>query len=31
MLLDLPTGAYTVTLSSVGANGLGLIGVNALD
>jgi len=31
LLLYLPAGAYTVRLSSVGAKGLGLIGVNALD
>jgi WD40 repeat protein len=31
LLLDLQQGVYTVTLSSVGAHGLGLIGVDALD
>jgi len=31
LLLDLPVGAYTAILSSVGAKGLGLIGVDALD
>ena len=31
LLLELPAGAYTVTLSSVGAKGLGLIGVDAVD
>jgi hypothetical protein len=31
LLRDLQAGVYTVTLSSVGATGLGLIGVDALD
>jgi hypothetical protein len=31
LLLDLPVGAYTATLSSVGAKGLGLIGVDTVD
>jgi len=31
LLLDLPVGAYTAILSSVGANGLGLIGVDAIN
>jgi len=31
LLRDLQPGVYTVTLSSVGANGLGLVGVDALD
>jgi len=31
LLLDLPVGAYTVTLSSVGEKGLGLVGVDAID
>ncbi|EDN66713.1 hypothetical protein BGP_5405 [Beggiatoa sp. PS] len=31
LLRDLQPGVYTVTLSSVGANGLGLIGVDAID
>ncbi len=31
LLLDLPAGAYTVTLSSVGAKGLGLVGVDAIE
>ncbi|EDN66764.1 hypothetical protein BGP_1244 [Beggiatoa sp. PS] len=31
LLRDLQTGVYTVTLSSVGANGLGLVGVDAID
>ncbi|MDM8559487.1 hypothetical protein [Candidatus Parabeggiatoa sp. HSG14] len=31
LLLDLPVGAYTVTLSSVGTKGLGLVGVDAVD
>jgi len=30
LLLDLPAGAYTVTLSSVGAKGIGLVGVDKL-
>jgi len=30
LLLDLPAGAYTVTLSSVGAKGIGLVGVDAI-
>jgi hypothetical protein len=28
---ELPVGAYTLTLSSVGSQGLGLVGVDALD
>jgi len=31
LLRDLPVGVYTVTLSSVGINGLGLIGVDIID
>ena len=31
LLLNLPAGAYTVILSSVGAKGLGLIGVDAVE
>ncbi|OQY44265.1 MAG: hypothetical protein B6247_30440 [Candidatus Parabeggiatoa sp. nov. 2] len=31
LLLELPAGAYTVTLSSVGTKGLGLIGVDAVE
>jgi hypothetical protein len=31
LLLDLPVGAYTVTLSSVGAKGLGLVGVDIVE
>jgi len=31
LLLDLPVGAYTAILSSVGAKGLGLIGVDAIE
>jgi len=31
LLLELPVGAYTVTLSSIGAKGLGLIGVDAVE
>ena len=31
LLLDLAAGAYTVTLSSVGAKGIGLVGVDAID
>jgi len=30
LLLDLATGAYTVTLSSVGTKGLGLVGIDAI-
>ncbi len=30
LLLDLPAGAYTVTLNSEGAKGLGLVGVDAI-
>jgi hypothetical protein len=30
LLLDLAAGAYTVTLSSVGAKGIGLVGVDAI-
>ncbi len=31
LLLDLPVGAYTVILSSVGTKGLGLVGIDAID
>lgn len=31
LLLDLPAGAYTAILSSVGSKGLGLIGVDAIN
>jgi len=31
LVLDLPNGAYTVTLSSMGKKGIGLVGVNAID
>jgi hypothetical protein len=31
LLLDLPVGAYTAILSSVGAKGLGLVGIDAID
>ncbi|MDM8561334.1 hypothetical protein [Candidatus Parabeggiatoa sp. HSG14] len=31
LLLDLPVGTYTVTLSSVGAKGIGLVGVDAVE
>jgi uncharacterized repeat protein (TIGR02543 family) len=31
LLLDLPTGAYTATLSSIGTPGLGLIGVDEVE
>jgi len=31
LLLDLAAGAYTVTLSSVGAKGIGLVGVDAIN
>jgi hypothetical protein len=31
LLLNLPVGAYTVILSSVGTKGLGLIGVDAVE
>ncbi|EDN67785.1 hypothetical protein BGP_0364 [Beggiatoa sp. PS] len=31
LLRNLQAGVYTVTLSSVGANGLGLLGVDAID
>jgi hypothetical protein len=31
LLLDLPVGAYTAILSSVGAKGLGLVGMDAID
>jgi PKD repeat protein len=31
LLLELPAGAYTAILSSVGAKGIGLIGVDAID
>jgi len=31
LLLDLAAGAYTVTLSSMGEKGLGLVGIDAID
>ncbi|MDM8561431.1 hypothetical protein [Candidatus Parabeggiatoa sp. HSG14] len=31
LLLDLPVGAYTVTLSSVGTKRLGLVGIDLID